>query len=162
MGQPPWDPGTDPVYWVQVGGRLYHRNDLMRQAIELERWPTPDMPRLDLSLVLSTTENGTPCYVAVPAAGEDAGSGTISSTLPTVTTDFSTPDPTLAQDGSLSGKGYAKGGAADRGRAAAGGQTFTAGIFGGPGQMATNALQAFAEAEADEHPAETSMTQQVG
>ena len=64
------------------------------------------MPRLDLSLILSATENGTPCYVAVPAAGEDVGSGTFSSTLPTMTTDFSTPDSTLAQDGSLSGTGY--------------------------------------------------------
>ena len=106
-----WDlpPGTDPVYWVQVGSRLYHRNDSMRQAIELENRPPREMPRLDLSLILSATENGTPCYVAVPAAGEDVGSGTFSSTLPTMTTDFSTPDSTLAQDGSLSGKGYAKG-----------------------------------------------------
>ena len=117
-----WDlpPGSDPVYWVQVGSRLYHRNDLMRQAVELESRPSQEMPRLDLSLVLSTTENGTSCYVAAPAAGEDVGSGTFSSTLPTITTDFSTPDSTLAQDGSLRGKGYAKGGAVERGRAASG------------------------------------------
>ena len=51
----------------------------------------------------------------------------------------------MAQDGSRqsgqssgSGKGYAKGGAVERGRVAAGAQLMTAGIPGGPGQGATS------------------------
>lgn len=54
--------------------------------------------------------------------------------------------------------GYAKGGAADRGRIAAGSQMFTAGRPGGLGQEATNALQSLAEA--DEPPAPLGMPQQ--
>ena len=99
------------MYWVQVGSRLYQRNDLMRQAIELERWPAAELPRLELSMV-SATDNGLPCYVAVPAAGEGS-SGTLSPTPPTTTT---------------------KGGAVERGRVAAGAQLMTAGIPGGRGK----------------------------
>ena len=50
-----WDApqlGEPIYYWVQVGHRLYHRNDLIRQAMKLEKWPepdNPDIPKLELS-----------------------------------------------------------------------------------------------------------------
>ena len=96
-------PGSEPIYWAQVGNRMFHRNDLMRQAIMMEQQPDAEVPQLQLTLVEGRTDNGTPCYIAtaVPEGGS-SGSGTISSTLPTVTTDWSTPDSTRAQaDGSL-------------------------------------------------------------
>ena len=96
-------PGSEPIYWAQVGNRMFHRNDLMRQAIMMEQQPDGEVPQLQLSLVEGCTDNGTPCYIAtaVPEGGS-SGSGTISSTLPTVTTDWSTPDSTRVQaDGSL-------------------------------------------------------------
>ena len=45
-----WDrpPGLDPIYCVQVGGRMYHRNDIMRQAMALEQHPAAEVPRLQL------------------------------------------------------------------------------------------------------------------
>ena len=69
----------------------------------LEQQPEAEIPQLQLTLVEGRTDNGTPCYIATAVAeGESSGSGTISSTLPTVTTDRSTPDSTRAQaDGSL-------------------------------------------------------------
>ena len=90
-----WDapPGSEPIYWVQVGSRLFHQNDLMRRAMELERWPEKEIPHLSLTLTVGTTPAGgaappgVPCYVATPApAGESSGSGTLPSTMPTSTT----------------------------------------------------------------------------
>ena len=96
-------PGSEPIYWVQVGNRMFHRNDLMRQAIMMEQQPDAEVPQLQLTLVDGRTDNGTPCYIATAMPeGGSSGSGTISSTLPTATTDWSTPDSTRAQaDGSL-------------------------------------------------------------
>ena len=72
-------------------------------AIMMEQQPDVEVPQLQLTLVEGRTDNGTPCYIATAAPeGGSSGSGTISSTLPTVTTDWSTPDSTRAQaDGSL-------------------------------------------------------------
>lgn len=104
-----WDdtPGGLPIYWIQVGSRVFHRNDLMRRALELERWPEAEIPRLDLTLTVGTTPAsgvappGVPCYIAVPKTAEDSsGSGTLSSTMPTSTTNYPTPKSTLAQAGS--------------------------------------------------------------
>ena len=82
---------------------MFHRNDLMRQAIMMEQQPDAEVPQLQLTLVEGCTDNGTPCYIATAMPeGGSSGSGTISSTLPTVTTDWSTPDSTRVQaDGSL-------------------------------------------------------------
>ena len=57
-------PGSEPIYWVQVGNRMFHRNDLMRQAIMMEQQPDAEVPQLQLTLVEGRTENGTPCYIA--------------------------------------------------------------------------------------------------
>ena len=61
-----WDApqGGEPIYWVQVGH--YHRNDLMRQAMKLEKWPEPDIPKLELSLTVGKTPAGVPCSIAGP------------------------------------------------------------------------------------------------
>lgn len=45
-------PGQDLIFWGQIGNCLYHRHDLMRQAIKLEKWSEPDIPRLNLSLTI--------------------------------------------------------------------------------------------------------------
>lgn len=108
-------------------------------------------------LVLTTTDNGAPCCIATAVAGEES-SGTLSSTLSTLTTDFSTPDSTMAQDGSRqsgnssgSGKGHAKV-AHEQGHVDVEAQFTTAGIAGGPGQGAVNALQALVEADEQSTP----------
>ena len=114
---------------VQVGCRPYHRNDLMRQARELEKWPAPDLPRLELSLTVGTTDTGLPRYIAsVAAGGEPSGSGTLSSTLPTSTAKYysTPPELTMARDGShqsdqpmvapVRRDGYARGNSSYKGR----------------------------------------------
>ena len=93
-------PGSEPIYWVQVGNRMFHRNDIMRQAIMLEQQPEAEIPQLQLTLVEGRADNGTPCYIATAVAeGGSSGSGTISSTLPTITTDWSTHRPVEATIG---------------------------------------------------------------
>ena len=94
----------------------------MRQAVALEQHPEAEVPQLQLTLVDGRTDNGTPRYIATAVAeggSSGSGSGTMSSTLPTVTTDWSTPDSTRVQaDGSLGSaasayRGYTRQGGGD-------------------------------------------------
>ena len=62
----------------------------------MEQQPDAEVPQLQLTLVEGCTDNGTPCYIAT-AMPEGGSSGSGSSTLPTVTTDWSTPDSTRVQ-----------------------------------------------------------------
>ena len=80
-------PGSKPIYWGQVGNRIFHRNDLMKQAIMMEQQPDAKVPQLQLTLVEGRTDNGIPCYITtiMPEGGSNR-SDTISSIFPTITT----------------------------------------------------------------------------